>query len=109
VGGGEGATRHCQLNFWQANESQAGCTITLSETRRPSDRDRIVTTGPAVSSPPAQKCAEMPLMPSTISVQPSLPMLLRVDRPQRLGKWEPRRARARDRLTHQSRGRKTGC
>src|SRR6516165_3751697 len=34
-----------------------------SETRRPSDRDRIVTTGPsrfAVSSPPVQKCcAEM--------------------------------------------------
>src|SRR6516162_3678122 len=31
-----------------------------SETRRPSDCDRIVTTGPAVSSPPVQKCcAEM--------------------------------------------------
>jgi hypothetical protein len=31
-----------------------------SETRRPSDRDRIVTTGPAVSSPPVQRCcAEM--------------------------------------------------
>ena len=31
-----------------------------SETRRQSDRDRIVTTGPAVSSPPIQKCcAEM--------------------------------------------------
>jgi hypothetical protein len=27
-----------------------------SETRRPSDRDHIVTTGPAVSSPPVQKC-----------------------------------------------------
>ena len=31
-----------------------------SETRRPGDRDRSVTTGPAVSSPPVQKCcAEM--------------------------------------------------
>src|SRR5215469_12172630 len=31
-----------------------------SETRRPSDRDRIVTTGPSRSSPPVQKCcAEM--------------------------------------------------
>jgi hypothetical protein len=31
-----------------------------SETRRPSDRDRIEQPGPAVSSPPIQKCcAEM--------------------------------------------------
>ena len=31
-----------------------------SETRRPSDRDRIGATGPAGSSPPVQKyCAEM--------------------------------------------------
>ena len=27
-----------------------------SETRRPSDRDRIEQPGPAVSSPPIQKC-----------------------------------------------------
>jgi hypothetical protein len=44
-----------------------------SETRRLSDRDRIVTTGPAVSSPPVQKCcAEM----MSVSVAGSLKIVV---------------------------------
>src|SRR6516225_3378545 len=37
-----------------------------SETRRPGDRDRIVTTGPSRSSPPVQKCC--PTIVSTFFV-----------------------------------------
>src|SRR6516165_5893722 len=43
-----------------------------SETRRPSDRDRIVTTGPsrfAVSSPPVQKCCAEMMAVSVAGIQ----------------------------------------
>jgi hypothetical protein len=40
-----------------------------SETRRPSDRDRIVTPGPAVSSPPVEKCCAEMMSVSVAGIQ----------------------------------------